>query len=161
MPIGFVFNMPLDNMTLNIDLLFVHADGDLQFDLFRDPMGDSIVPTVNTQTDGENLRLIATPERPLPAGDYYIRVSARGFAENDYGMVVSLAPGLGPDAFEDDNVWERATHLDVNARRGYDETENRTIHAGDEDWFSFPVGLQDGFGLCSNRFAMMMVALQN
>ena len=112
---------------LNADLLFTHADGDLDL-VVRDPAGEEVGGAAS-QDDNETLMFEAPAD-----GTYALGVVAAPGTENDYRLQVSIdfvVPPCTDDAFEENDAPGAATALAV------DDVLDGTSCPGDDDWFAF------------------------
>ncbi len=89
--------------TAQVDLQFVHANGDLELELLD--AGQNALGLSQSSTDNEQVT------GPVTAGQQYsVRVSGTGGATNDYDLAIQGAP-IGADRFEDNDVVTSATDL--------------------------------------------------
>lgn len=113
-----------------VQIDFQHRVGDLDLVLY-DVAGVEIARS-ETAADSETVSLSG-----LAAGTYLVQVLGyAGAASGEYTLtVVAPTPSIGPDFLEPNNSTSLATSLDVQGRR--DRLEGLSIHAGDNDYFSF------------------------
>ena len=138
----YTFETPTEGMTIDVNLLFAHADGNLDLRLYG-PDG-MLVAGATSRDDNESLRVASTLEQVNAQGRYWIEIYGRGFDENAYSFSVSLLRGLGPDDAEPDNDAVSATTLSLPNVEQSETISGRTIHPDDEDWFSVQMGQRDG-----------------
>ena len=115
------------NGTLNVDLSFSHALGDVDVSLHRNDASHTEITRSNTTTDHEHLGAFVTAGQ-----SYFIRVWGNGGAVNpDYDMTID-GPDILPDRFEPNNDWQHPFNLGVGNRIEQD----LTIHeAGGVDFY--------------------------
>jgi subtilisin-like proprotein convertase family protein len=140
----FHFELPTAaNEDSAIALLFQHAQGDLDVELYRKAFvpGGPVFATLIHRVDGTtNLERIALKDAhgsPLPAGGYFLRVSGYDGATNpNYSLIFNLPEStLGADRLEGNNTPPEATNL--NNLSGASQVDGLTITPGDSDWFRF------------------------
>ncbi|MCA9543597.1 MAG: hypothetical protein KC613_04375 [Myxococcales bacterium] len=136
------FDTPGDGWTVRATVRFEHAVGDLDAQLT--PPGG--VP-VRGQSSTDNEVMEATGA----AGRWTLYVYSRGFDRNAYSVEVELIPpegGCVPDLAEadgGDNTPATALLVALDGQRIARDIEDRTLCAGEEDWFAVDLGDQDGF----------------
>lgn len=129
------FFVPAD-IELEITADFVHANGDLNLELFG-PDGSTLA-LADSVDDNEVLTL--TTEM---AGTYALRVFGVGRSQNNYTL--SLASSLTVSCPADD-VFEDNDSLDTPAALSPGATPNLAIcDLADEDWFEFPLAAGQSF----------------
>ncbi|MGA2499329.1 MAG: pre-peptidase C-terminal domain-containing protein, partial [Tepidisphaeraceae bacterium] len=113
------------NGTLNVDISFANADGNL--DLFLYTADQALLATSAGTGDGEHLSL------SVSAGAmYYVRVAGAGGATNPSYTLSVAAPTLTPDRFEPDDSFAQAASLGT----GYRTETGLSIHApGNDDYY--------------------------
>jgi V8-like Glu-specific endopeptidase len=116
------------NSDSRIDLLFTHAAGNIDVQLYNSSL--NVIATASSTTNNEVISLSG-----LPAGQYFLRVYGVAGARNVYDLRVT-GPGLGVDRFEPNNTTGTATNL---GRVFFPRLEPYlTIHSSsDADWFRF------------------------
>ena len=126
--------------TLNIDLSFTHADGNINLDLLRD--GD-VVAFSRSFTDSESLSYTSSQEECLK---YHVYLPVNG-GENSYNMNVSVdpAPACDEDTYEDNDTRGSAAVLEAPGL--YDRLSKCE---DDEDWFEFTVTENQAAGVYIN-----------
>lgn len=118
-----------DDGTLNVDLVFDHALGDIDlFVLYVDGEFKELAHAT-TEQSGEHVSV------PVVAGEsYYIVVKdSSGYTNPDYDLIID-GPDILPDRFEPNDDFETATDLG-----SADRSESQlTAHiAGDQDFFKW------------------------
>lgn len=136
------FDVPSAGSSIRVVLNFVHADGDLDVRLYG-PDG-RVFAEGTSADDDELIEYLAGPGNPSPAGTWWVEVYARGLDENVYSLELELLGGVGPDAAEPDDAPVTSTVLFLPDQEAAQLIEDRTIHPGDEDWFSIDMGARDG-----------------
>jgi hypothetical protein len=157
----FSFVVPNEDMTIKVFANFTHASGDVDIFLYR-PDGSRVeaplvqglnfdpdFPKCDKQgtscSDDEFIDYPSTGSRSNPGGVWVIKARAIGIDKNQYNLRVELSTGSGPDAAEVDDLPSLSTTLDVPGMTDNTTVNFRTIHAGDQDWFSVDLGQKDGF----------------
>lgn len=136
------FDTPSAGTSIRVTVRFTHADGDLDVRLHA-PDGRQ-AGAGESRTDDETISYVAGPGNPSPAGTWWIEVYARGLDENTYTLDIELTGGIGPDAAEPDDAPVTATRLSLPGTADSVTVQDRTIHPGDVDWYSFDMGARDG-----------------
>ncbi|MCY2955065.1 MAG: carbohydrate-binding protein [Planctomycetota bacterium] len=113
--------------TLNIDLSFTHALGDVDVSLHGSDDSHTEITQSNSTTDHEHMSAAVTKGQ-----SYFIRVWGNGGAVNpDYDMTID-GPDILPDRFEPNNDWQHPFNFGVGNRI----EQNLTIHeAGGVDFY--------------------------
>lgn len=126
--------------TLNIDLAFTHANGNINLDLLQE---GTVVAFSRTFGDTESLSYTATQEECLT---YHVFLPLNG-GENSYNMNMSIdaAPACNDDSYEDNDT--RATAVALEAPGLYDRLSKCE---DDEDWFEFSVTENQAAGVYIN-----------
>ena len=116
---------------IQAELLFTHADGDLDLTL-RDENG-SVGDVSASSTDDETVEFIATS-----SGTWAVRVGPQVSDENSYDLTVTVTT-CSEDAFEPNNTQATAEPITSGVQI------SGQACAGDntEDWFEFPVSAGD------------------
>ena len=144
-PDWYTFETPAAGMTIEVNLIFTHANGNLDMRIYG-PDGE-LIETSNTRDDNESIRLTSQADDQLPQGRFWIEIYGRGFDENTYSFSANLLRGLGPDAAEPDNDRMTATVVSMPDLQESRTISDRTIHPNDEDWFAIQMGQRDGLSV--------------
>ena len=128
------------NRTVTIQLFYTAADGDLDVEIYADPMGSPrLVGFANTGNDDELLEVV------VPAGasnPYAIRVYGFNGDTNLYDLAVSSANGGGlqADNWEPNDTFQSPNPVFNDLDTGGSVQQNLTIHnAVDLDYIQFSV----------------------
>ncbi len=117
--------------TLQVDLDFVHDNGDLSLSVLR-PRGLGQIAAVDSLTDGETLTV------ELPANDtYLIQVDGDGTFRQNYSMDVSLRGACVLDLGEPNENPDAATLIEPGAHTGLG------LCAREEDWLAIDLAVGD------------------
>jgi hypothetical protein len=136
------FDTPAAGWRARVLISFSHADGDIDAQLF--PPADAAPIRAQSGDDNEVL------EGEGAAGSWHLYVYARGFDRADYTLRVELMPPEGGcqadlgEAGDADNAAATASYVSLPNLRSQ-EALDRTVCAGDVDWFAVDLGDQDGF----------------
>ena len=124
---------------LIVDLLFSHANGDLDLEI-RDENGMPVALADSSDDDETATAAIST------AGYYYVRVySYSGQDQNNYDMAITYGAPCTDDQYEANNELDAATLLDAGT------FQSLMLCPNDEDWYAFIVG-PDSFFLAEITF---------
>ncbi len=135
----YVFEAPTEG-TLSISLDFVHAQGDLDVDVFRE--GAALAenagrPDGHGTIDGETVQL-----RNRPAGRYFIHVYGNGEPNTRYDLNVTFDARqfmCVDDPDEPNGDWRQATELGQAQQNGRATQWVCDRAPRDEDWFQMDV----------------------
>ena len=116
--------------TIDVDLLFAHATGDLNVSLFDD--AGTLKSVAESTSDDEEIGGFTADS----TGTWAVQVSSIATAENAYDLTVTVTAGCPEDGFEPNNDQASAEPITSGvqisgASCGGEPTGN--------DWFSFPV----------------------
>ena len=110
---------------LNVDVSFVHAQGDVNVEVRA--ADESILAAATTTTDDEHISI-----NVVAGTAYLIRVFGQGpNIQRDYALAIN-GPEPAADSLESNDTFQQATDL----RAGDQQRDNLSIHAsGNDDWF--------------------------
>ncbi|MCK5802944.1 MAG: PPC domain-containing protein, partial [Lentisphaeria bacterium] len=130
---------PTAGTRMSVSILFDDSFGDLNMQVFDDPLSGVPVAEGTSTSDDENVAISVNVEAP-----YYIRVFGAGSDGNTYSLLVEHSEQLcGSDDQFEPNSEGGATLMSMPAP-GPDEYNNLFLCLDDEDWYAFPLEVGDG-----------------
>ena len=118
---------------------FLDSQGDLDIALYNS--NENFISSSTGVIDQETIALDG-----LPAGDYYLQVYGYAGASNpNYDLTITAETGIIGDRFEDNDNSGNPTEIRFSAT-GEANEDNLSIESGDDDWYSFSLAQQGGFG---------------
>jgi hypothetical protein len=126
--------------SLTVAIVFSHATGDLDMELFSDPNGSNEVDSSGSTSNQEEVSAFAVADTT-----YYVRVFGFGGDEGSYELQVIHGEGgvvtncVGDDGFEQNDAPGSATSLALPAVGSPDSYPGLFLCEGDQDWYQVDV----------------------